>query len=113
MDDKHTCKVGEPKCPVPAVDRGKCVIVGLNESLQVSDQIILSVIFKFDLQDKAEGSFYRGDVRVSITDHTFQTSSPLRHSSELKKFLDSIGESKEIVFIHRWRTRSSDYILFS
>ena len=37
MDDKHTCKVGGNKCPVQAVDHGKCVIVGLNESLQVSD----------------------------------------------------------------------------
>ena len=31
MDDKHSCKVGEPSYPVAAVERGKRVIVGQNQ----------------------------------------------------------------------------------
>ena len=85
MDDKHTCKVGETMCPVAAVDRGKRFIVGLKESLQVSDHdhtkiaLIPSVILKSDLPDTARGSVYRGDVRVSIKVCIFQTSATLRH----------------------------------
>ena len=58
------------------------------------------VILKLDLPDTVERLFYRGDVCVSIKEHALQTSSPLRHSSELKKFLDSIGESKEILCLY-------------
>ena len=32
MDDKHSFKVGEPSCPVAAVDRGKRVIVRIDQS---------------------------------------------------------------------------------
>lgn len=37
MDDKHRIKVGEPKYPVAATDRGRRVIVGRNESFEVAD----------------------------------------------------------------------------
>ena len=106
MDDKHACKVGEPKCPVAAVDRGKRVIVGLNQSLEVSDHdhtklsIIPSVILKVDLPDSTDGSFYRGEVCVSIKEHCFQPSTPIRHACELKTFLNSIDDRKEILCLY-------------
>ena len=106
MDDKHACKVGEPKCPVAAVDRGKRVIVGLNQSLEVSDHdhtklsIIPSVILKVDLPDSTDGSFYRGEVCVSIKEHCFQPSTPIRHACELKAFLNSIDDRKEILCLY-------------
>ena len=34
-DEKHTTKVGEPGFPVAAVERGRRVIFGLNQSFQV------------------------------------------------------------------------------
>lgn len=37
QDDKHTVKVGEPGYPLAAVERGKRVIVGLNQSMEVGD----------------------------------------------------------------------------
>lgn len=37
MDDKHRVKVGEPKYPVAAAERGKRVLVRLNESFEVGD----------------------------------------------------------------------------
>ncbi len=36
-DDKHTVKVGAPGFPVAAVERGKLVLVGLNQSHEVGD----------------------------------------------------------------------------
>ena len=37
IDDKHRVKVGEPNFPVAAVERGKKVIVSLNETFLVGD----------------------------------------------------------------------------
>ena len=37
MDDKYTCKVGEPGYPVAAVERGKQVIVGKDQSFEIAD----------------------------------------------------------------------------
>ena len=63
MDDKHLCKVGEPGCPVAAVERGKQVIVGLNETMEVADHdftrtsITPSVILHLDLPEDMEHHF--------------------------------------------------------
>ena len=37
MDDKHNIKVGEPSYPLAAAERGKQVIVGVNEVMAVGD----------------------------------------------------------------------------
>ena len=37
IDDKHKISVGEPNYPVAAVERGKEVIVSLNETFLVAD----------------------------------------------------------------------------
>lgn len=91
QDDKHTIKVGEPGYPVAAVERGKQVIVGLNEKLVVGDhdftkvKLTPSVNFLVDIPESIEGTFYHGKVYVGLKDSTFQPSSPIRHASELVK----------------------------
>ena len=63
---KHSVKVGEPGNPLAAVDRGKMVVVGLNESFQVGDHdfsrisITPSVSFLVKIPESIEGSFYIG-----------------------------------------------------
>ena len=37
MDDKHKIKVGEPSYPLAAAERGKQVIVGMNQVMAVGD----------------------------------------------------------------------------
>ena len=72
MDDKHTCKVGEPGLPVAAVERGKEVIVAKNQSLQVTDNdftkfsVSPSVMMEINVPDDMEGSFYDGQIHVGI-----------------------------------------------
>ena len=104
MDDKHTSKIGEPNCPVAAVERRKQVIVGLNESFQVADHdfcklsLTPSVALFVNLPDDMEGSFYDGQVSVNLKENRFEASRPLRHVTELDKFLTSVNDNKEI----RW-----------
>ena len=77
QDDKHTIKVGEPGCPVAAVDRGKAVLVGLNEKLVVGDHdftrfsITPSVNFEVNIPETIEETFYHGRVHVGLKDSTF------------------------------------------
>ena len=92
MDDKHTCKVGEPGYPVAAVDRGRKVIVAKNTSFQVADHdftkfsITPSVALSIDIPDTIEGSFYRGQVYVGVKENCFEASSALRHMCELGSY---------------------------
>ena len=64
-DDKHTIKVGEPGCPVAAVERGKAVLVGVDQKLVVSDHdftkfsLTPSVNLEVKVPDSTERSFYR------------------------------------------------------
>jgi hypothetical protein len=37
MDDKHKIKCGEPSFPLAAAERGKKVIVGINQTMAVGD----------------------------------------------------------------------------
>ena len=68
QDDKHTIKVGGPEYPVAAVDRGRAVLVGLNEKMVVGDHdftkftLTPSVNFLIDIPESIEGSFYCGKV---------------------------------------------------
>ena len=106
MDDKHSCKVGEPGCPVAAVERAKQVIVGLNETIEVADHnftrtsITPSVIFHLDLPEDMEGSFYRGKVFVGLKEKCFEPSLPLGHVSELVKLLECQEINKEILCLY-------------
>ena len=55
LDDKHRIKIREPGRPNAAVERGKRVLVGRNETFEVSDHdfckfsVIPSVSFVLDI----------------------------------------------------------------
>ena len=106
MDDKHTCKVGEPGYPVAAVERGKAVIVGKDQSMQVGDHdfckfsITPSVTLVLDLPESIDGSFYRGQVYVGVKENSFEPSSPLRHNTELSSILNKRRLKKEILCLY-------------
>ena len=93
VDDKHNVKVGEPAYPVSALDRGKQVIVGQGQPVQVSDhdftkaKFTPSVVLVHNIPDSIEQSFYQGSVFVTLKDSVFQASSPLRHAAELSRIL--------------------------
>ncbi|XP_046584513.1 uncharacterized protein LOC124291542 isoform X1 [Haliotis rubra] len=104
VDDKHKVKVGEPGCPVAAVDRGRQVLVGLNEIFQVADHdftklsLTPSVCLEVDVPKDLCGSFYRGTVHVGLKDSVFQPSSPPRHAVEQKSIIGQ--EPKEILLLY-------------
>ena len=104
QDDKHTCKVGEPGYPVAAVERGKSVIVGMDQSMQVGDHdfcnisITPSVTFILDVPEDMDGSFYRGQVYVGVKENCFEPS-PLRHNTELSTVLKGTDD-REILCLY-------------
>lgn len=91
MDDKHRIKVGEPKHPVAATDRGRHVIVGLNETFKVADHdftkfgIIPSVTFVVDIPEDVKESWYSGQAFVGLKEAVFEPLLPHRHMTELVK----------------------------
>lgn len=93
IDDKHRIKVGEPSFPLAAVERGREVIVALNETMCVGDHdfskfsLIPSVILVVDIPSTVQESWYTGDVYIGIKDAIFQPSSPIHHATELYKCL--------------------------
>ena len=101
-DDKHTIKVGEPGFPVAAVDQGRRVIVGLNQSFQVGDHdfakflLSPSVSLVVDILDSIDGSFYDGQVYVGLKDNVFEPSSALRHACELKSCLNTSDQNSPV-----------------
>ena len=106
IDDKHRIKVGEPGYPVAAVERGRQVIVSQTETFVVADHdftrfsVIPSVVLHVDIPDTFEGSWYQGKVLVGLKDAVFQSSSPLRHATELHSFLLQRIGNKTIMFIY-------------
>lgn len=80
VEDKHTCKVGEPGTPVAAVERGKKVVVGKKQQFQVADHdftkfsVTPSVTMEIDVSDEVEASFYRGQIHIGIKENAFQPS---------------------------------------
>ena len=103
LDDKHRLKIGEPGFPVAAAEKGQRVIVSLQE---VADHdftrfsIIPSVIFRIDIPDSIEGSWYDGQVCILLNDAVFRPSSPFRHGTELNSFLTTEIGSKSILFLY-------------
>ena len=106
LDDKHRIKCGEPGYPVAAAERGRRVIVSLNEEFHVGDHDftrfsnIPSVMFRIDIPDTIEGSWYSGQVCVTFKEGAFQLSSPMRHGTELSSWLTTQLGSKSIVFLY-------------
>ena len=83
-DDKHTVKVGEPDYPVAAVNRGKRVVVGINQTMMFGDhdftKFSLSPSLSLDVEipQNMDGSFYDGQVHVGLKENAFQKSTALR-----------------------------------
>lgn len=106
LDDKHRLKVGEPGFPVAAAERGRRVIVSLQEEFHVADHdftrfsIIPSVIFSIDIPDSIEGSWYHGQVCVVFKEAAFQPSSPIRHGTELSSWLTTRIANKSCLFLY-------------
>ncbi len=106
LDDKHRLKVGEPGFPVAAAERGRRVIVSLQEEFHVADHdftrfsIIPSVIFSIDIPDTIEGSWYHGQVCVVFKEAAFQPSSPIRHGTKLSSWLTTIIANKSCLFLY-------------
>ena len=106
LDDKHTIKVGDPNCPVAAVERGKSVLVAIGKRLKVADHdftrlsLTPSVTMVNKVPETIEESFYQGKVFVSLKENAFQPSSPIRHMTELKAELDRLGSTKSIMVLY-------------
>lgn len=95
LDDKAIIPVGDPKKPLPAVGRthGGGLVAGNNNNLLCADHdyhtcgIVPSVCLMVDIPNDVKGSFYHGDVHITIKDKIFQPSSPLRHATETVKII--------------------------
>jgi len=93
LDDKHHCKVREPRFPVAAVERGKKVVVSRDTTFAVADHdytktgIISSVTMICNIPESINGDFYAGKVRIGLKDPIFQPFSPLHHATELYHIL--------------------------
>ena len=104
MDDKHTCKVGEPDFPVAAVERGKEVIVARSQSFQVANHdftklsVTPSVTMLINIPDDIEGTFYDSQIHIGVKENCFQPS--FRHITELSKILEQDEKSKEILCLY-------------
>jgi hypothetical protein len=106
IDDKHRVKVGEPGFPIATAERGKEVIVSLNETFVVGDHdfakfsLIPSVVLLIDIPETMEGSWYTGDVFIGLKDAVYQPSSPIRHAKELCDILKSRMLGRYILFLY-------------
>ena len=98
LDDKHKIKVGEPKFPVAAVERGKRVLVKVGASFEVGDHdftkfsLTPSVTLINEIPTEISGSWYSGRVFYTLKESAFEPSSPIRHSTELIRCLDHIDK---------------------
>ena len=55
-----------------------------------------SVVLVIDIPDNIDQSFYCGQVTVTVKDSLFQQSSPMRHSSEIRKALSDQQRERPI-----------------
>lgn len=98
--------MGEPGFPVAAAERGRQVIVSMNEALRVGDHdfttfsLIPSVTLLVDIPTTIEGSFYCGQVFIGLKDLIYEPSSPMRHATELHKCLMTRMSGHHILFVY-------------
>ena len=106
LDDKHRIKIGEPNYPDAAAERGRHVLVGLNETFEVGDHdftkfsVVPSVSFVIKIPEAVEGCWYEGEVHVGYKDAVFQPSYALHHATELHSILTSKIGNKSILFVY-------------
>lgn len=93
-DAKCKVSVGEPGTPIASVSRGKRVIVGINQTLQVADHdfskisLIPDATFIQEIPTSDEETWYRGQVYYGIKDMALQGSTAWRGGMELTKVLE-------------------------
>jgi DNA-directed RNA polymerase subunit RPC12/RpoP len=98
-DAKCKISVGEPGTPIAAVSRGKKVLVGINETFQVTDHdyskisLIPDANFFQTIPLTNEESWYRGQVFYSIKDMALQGSTAYRGVVELSSAFDSFYDA--------------------
>ena len=106
IDDKHKIKCGEPGFPVAAAERGRQVIVSANKIIAAGDHdftkfsLVPSVILNVDIPESLEGTFYTGQVYISLKDAAFQASSSLRHCTEMYSILIKEMRDKHIMLLY-------------
>ena len=92
-DDKHAVNIGEPGDPLSSTDRGRKVMVLKGSEPVAGDhdwhrfKLVPSVVLHNDVPETVDGSFYRGQVYVTVKDAVFEPSTPLRHIVERGKAL--------------------------
>jgi len=62
--------------------------------------LIPSVALQIEIPETFEGSWYTGKVLIGLKDAVFQSSSPLRHASELHSVLMKTLGLRTILFIY-------------
>ena len=101
VDDKACICIGEPGVQIAAVSRGKQTVVQENIPLLVADhdtntKVKLTpsdVLVAEILNSTLEGSFYRGQMFVTMKDTIFQPSTPMRHIAEIRHVLTQSNKS--------------------
>ena len=58
------------------------------------------MILLVDIPESIEGSWYAGDAFVWIKDALFESSSPLRHATELYQYLSTRMDGQHILFVY-------------
>jgi hypothetical protein len=93
-DDKAKVPVGSPGNPVSTGVRGRQSIAPVTTELVALDHdmtsasLTPSVVLHCSILDDIEKSFVRGQVYVIVNNSVFQTSSPFRHATMLKKNIE-------------------------
>ena len=112
LDDKHRIKVGEPAFPVAAAERGRSVLVRLDEVFAVGDHdftkfgIIPSVILLREVPQEITGSWYDGEFFVHIKYAIIEPSSPLRDAYTLEECtFGFICFKASTLCVYRWWAR--------
>ena len=117
LDDKHCAKIGEPEFPLATAERGRKVLLKNGVYYQVGNHdrtrlsIIPSVFLIIAIPDDITGSWYDGQVAVTLKDAVFESSSPIWHAAEQCNLLSSFFCCSTSSFpLHRWSTWSSAYL---
>ncbi len=106
LDDKHRIKVGEPRVPIAAAERGRRVLTSVGTRFLVSDHdftvfsIIPSVSLLIDVPEDIYGSWYAGQVYIGLKDGALEPSSPSRHMAELLPIIQEKAISNPVLFIY-------------
>ena len=86
-DDKHKIDIGEPNMPLSELPIGKRVLVGRNETYQVSDHdfsnisLIRTVMLITQIPEKVDDSWYKGVPCVTLTLAATSPSTSIRNAA--------------------------------